>query len=43
MLILQEFDINPRVTLMGKITLATSLCVWISNELVFKQFGAISH
>jgi hypothetical protein len=29
----REFDIKPQVTLVGKISLATSLCTWSPNEL----------
>ena len=31
-LVPREFDINPRVTLVGKTTLATALCTWSPNE-----------
>jgi hypothetical protein len=30
-LILREFDVNPRVTLVGKVSLATTLYAWSPN------------
>jgi hypothetical protein len=38
----REFDINPRVTHVGKTTLGASLCNWSPNELAFMSiFAAI--